>query len=212
MTILNSKSTVKGFMFLMSMFMMSPSHALLVSLETDSNQVFSGEQVILQLWARDLGSDIVSGFDLDVNFEQNIVGFDSQVFGDALGDGIDSVQDAVQAGGAINLAEVSFLSDAELESLQSNGAGRVDVLLARLFFTANSVGNAEFSLGFDAVFGGLFGAGVADLSFELPLQPLLIEVQAALPNPVPEPETLAIVLIMLGGLAAKRERSRRIGK
>lgn len=210
MTMLNGKSTAAGILCLLLMLLAPPSKALLISLEAADTSVASGEQIGLQLWARDLGTEIVSGFELDVNFNSSLMGFDNSLFGDALGNGIDSLQDSLQRSGSINLAEISFLSDAELEGLQSNGGSRVDVLLASLFFTGSSVGIAEFSLSFDPVFGGVFGSGATDLTFDLPSQPILIEVQAALAAPVSEPNQFAMILMMLISLVVAAKFSGRV--
>ncbi|NCP65436.1 MAG: hypothetical protein GW836_12405 [Paraglaciecola sp.] len=183
-------------LFMATMFTTSPAKASLISLETDTSSVFLGEQIDVNIWIRDLGSEFVSAFSLDLLVDTSLVSVNAagSLFGDKLGGGIDSIQDVFDLGGIINVAELSFLLDAELDLLQQLAGTRVDFLLATLVFDTTALGVANFSLDFDPLFGGVVGEAGALLNSELPLQALQVAIVARPINPVPAPSTLGMLL------------------
>jgi hypothetical protein len=187
-------------LFIATMFITPPAKASLITLETDVSSVFLGEQIDVNIWIRDLGSDFVSAFSLDLLFDSSLVSVNaaSSFFGDKLGDGIDSIQDIFDFGGIINVAELSFLLDAELDALQQAAGVRIDFLLATLVFDTGALGVANFSLDFDPLFAGVVGEAGVLLDSELPSQALQVAIVARPANPVSAPSTLGMLLSLAG--------------
>jgi hypothetical protein len=183
-------------LFMATMVTSSPAKASLITLETDVSSVFLGEQIDVNIWIRDLGSELVSAFSLDLLVDTSLVSVNAagSLFGDKLGGGIDSIQDVFDFGGIINVAELSFLLDAELDLLQQVAGTREDFLLATLVFDTAALGVANFSLDFDPLFGGVVGEAGVLLNSELPLQALQVAIVARPINPVPVPSTLGMLL------------------
>lgn len=161
----------------------TPVHATLISLETSTTNPAHNSVFSIDIWARNLGTDIVSGFDIDIHFDSNALVFQSASFSSLLGDGIDSLQDALLQGSVINLAELSFLFEDQLNALQ-NGT---DFILGSLTFAASELGSTAISLS-DAF---VTGADLFAPTFSGPGNTLTVEVS---PSQVPEPATWLLVL------------------
>ena len=176
------------------------ANASLISLETTDNTVFLGEQISVDIWVRDLGSDFVSAFSLDLLFDTALVAANTgaSLFGDKLGAGIDSFQDLLDLGGLLNVAELSILLDNELDANQQSGGLRLDFLLATIVFDTQAVGLANFSVDFDPLFGGVIGEAGALLDTTLPGQPLQVSIIAQPVSSVAEPSLIGLFLSLLG--------------
>lgn len=166
-------------------FISTSSNATLISLESASNQVFQNEIIELELWARNLNGELISGFEFDIYFDNASTAFQGVTFGSLLGDNIDSIQDVSSFATYINIAELSFLSDTDLLTQQ----GGNDFLLASLRFLAFDLNSAIFSASSIEV----IGANYVPISvFTSP--ELNIDIVA---QQVPEPNTLILLFIAL---------------
>jgi hypothetical protein len=131
----------------------------------------------------------LGSYDFDISFDPSQLGFESVSFGTQLGAG--SLQSSGAALGVVDLAEVSFLSPAELDALQP-----ASFVLATLRFTPIATGTS--SIGFtQAIVGDGFGA---------PLEVSLGGARVVTERAIPEPGALA--LFALGALAIARASRR----
>ena len=164
----------------------SQASATFLSLESSHTSSSLNQQITIDVWARDLGSDVVSGFDIDIAFDSAALSFQSAFFSPLLGNGIDSLQDTVNLGNSLNLSELSFLFESELSALQSGS----DFVLASLTFVVSQVGLTQLSI----VDSLVTGADPFSAAFEGSANTLSINVAAA---QVPEP---ASIFMLLAGL------------
>lgn len=129
----------------------------------------------------------LGSFDLDITFDPALLAFNSSSLVGALGAG--SLQSSGAAAGVLDLAEVSLLSPAELDALQTDS-----FVLATLRFTPIAEGTS--SLGFSqAIAGDGFGA---------PLQVTTGGARVVAEGVIPEPS--ALLLFALGALAVTRSK------
>jgi hypothetical protein len=124
----------------------------------------AGDDVSVTLMVSGLGDgipDSLGAFDLDINFDPNVLSFDSYSLFDGLGD-VDLFEAFDDSSGddgfgTINLALISFLFDFELDALQSDMFA-----LAELFFTVDALASGETTalslnvLDFSDAFGSSF--------------------------------------------------------
>lgn len=137
-------------------------------------------------------NEIVSAFDLDVSYDSTLLTADFVTFGMDLGDPLwfEALTDYdTSTAGIVDLAELSFLSDSELDFLQGDS-----VTLATLTFSAIGTGDAAFSFlwgDFDDIKG--FNAEI-------------IYPDSA---PVPEPATMLLFGTGIAGIASSRFRRKK---
>ena len=171
-----------------------------VSLEPCQQAVGLFDTVCVDLMISDLGDlgdddDILTGFDIDVTYDDFILAFDSFVFGTDLDIfGFGSIQDVFDDGaGTVNVFELSFDFDEDLMDFQPN-----DFLLGTFVFTGINFGTSALDFGFTLLGGG------TDLDFNT--IELMADFQGASIT-VPEPGTL--FLLMSGLLAMGMHRRRK---
>ena len=169
--------------------------AVFLSLESTAVSPSQGQQLTVDLWARDLGTDVVSGFDADLVFDPAALSFQSASFSSLLGDGIDSIQDATDFGNSINLAELSFLFESDLSALQSGA----DFILASVTFVIGQAGLTQLSISNSMV----SGADPFTTTFSGPANSLAFNVSAA---QVPEPVSSLLLLLGLCFVGLKKQR------
>jgi hypothetical protein len=181
-----------------------PASAVQLSLNPQTMNVNVGDSFTIDLIASQLGSDIIADFDIDVLYDASQASFSDYTLGTSLGDvslfeAADFSNGEVNAG-AIDLAEVSLLTDPELTTLQS---GLNEILLASLTFDCIAPGTSLIEIdGSDPLLTyKVGGAGGSQLT-------------VALGNPVqlsqtPEPGTLLLLVLgigMVGGARVYRNR------
>jgi hypothetical protein len=115
----------KGFLItcVVLSFLTVPAHAITISVLPASQTVSPGDTVTLQLFISNLGGQIVGDFDLNIGFDSSLLTFNSYTLGGSLG-AIPAQAFDFSLGeigpGSLNLAEVSTLSGAALDALQSD--------------------------------------------------------------------------------------------
>lgn len=182
--------------------------AAFISLETSNASVEVGDSINIDIWIRDLGSEFVSAFDLNLTFNNALVQYANSAFGPFLGNGIDSIQSVIPGFGNVNLAEFTFLSDTETDALQRDPINRIDFVLANVSFTAEQVGVAGFEIDIDPIFGGIFmGDNGIPVNFTLPSAPLLVNITQST-TPVPEPNLFGLICSLFCVIALSRQQAR----
>lgn len=105
-----------------------PAQAISINLISN----FANGTGFVDIIASNLGNQIVSAYDLDVGFDDNLLDPTSVTFGNMLGGGTgDSLQDSNFFPNIVDVAEVSLLTDDDLAALQANND---PLTLARIGF------------------------------------------------------------------------------
>ena len=138
--------------------------AALVSFSPSSQSVAEGDNVSVDLRISGLGDDILAGFDLNISFDDSILGFQSFTFGTGLDlFGFGSIQDVDDfLPGLVNVAEISFESDDDLKALQPN-----DFILGTFTFSALSIGTSALSITAPLFGGALVGENASELDMQV---------------------------------------------
>ncbi len=180
------------------------AHAVMISFNPSATTVQVGDSFSVDIVVSDLG-DVVSGFDLDVTFDDTLLAGDGASFGTLLGNlGTQAFADTIVGADAINVAEFSFLSNMSLDALQDDS-----VTLATLNFTALAAGIAELAFALDASLQlNVFGSDpFSPFAFDN-IGTAQITIEAA-PVIMSEPRPLALLAAGLILLAATRRGRRR---
>lgn len=149
--------------------------------------VLTGDVLDVDVVVSDLGSQIVSAYDLDISYDPLLATVADIIFGDALGlSDIDTFTDALDLVGIVDLYEVSFLSDAELDTWQAGGP----LTLATIRFDILGDGDLALDFIWDE-FNDVKGR----------------DNQVIIPASVPEPGTLLLMAAAIAGLGYSRRRA-----
>jgi len=186
---------VLGLVLFLSIVFVLPAKAVLLSFEPASQIVPVGESVSVDLVISGLGNysePSLGAFDLNITYNPAILDFTGYTLSSYLGD--ISLWEAVDLSwgettlGTINLAELSFLSVSELDSLQPES-----FTLATLTFDTLAIGTSSLDISIIAL-GDAYG------------NPLSADVQSGVIAPVPEPATFILIGFGLGGIGILRRR------
>jgi len=190
---------MKYFLITLAMFacVSTQAQAIVISFEPSSQTVEIGDTVNVDLRISELGNDILTGFDLDVSFDDSILGFNGVDFGTGLDVfGLGTINDVIDFGfGTVNVFELSFDLDSDLHAFQPD-----DFVLGTFNFSALNSGVSSL----DASIWGLSGEFVFDdaLGYDVP-ESLWAEVHTG-SVAVPEPGVLMLLLSGLFGLCLSR--------
>jgi hypothetical protein len=181
--------------------------AIVISLVPDAPEITVGSTFGVQVLASDIeiGTEILSVYDLDILFDPTQFAFVNAGFGAGLGGPLDSEGAfSLLEPGRLDLFELSLLFDADLFALQTTES----FTLATLTFQALAAGTANLNI--DPAELYLFGAADAEgFPTELVLEGLQgATVVNAPPVAVPEPGSFLLMslgLLMLGVRNRKRD-------
>jgi len=174
----------------------SPASALTISLDPSGSIVAPSDSVFLDIVASGVEPDVLGDFDIDVSFDPLLLTLSSVSLSGALGDLslVEALDFSLGEGppGLLNLAVVSLLPDATLDTLQASS-----FVLATIELMVGAIApgaETEVVLAVNAV-----GNGAGE---PLPIGAL----GSATLTAVPEPGTLALIGTGLVVLAGRRAR------
>jgi hypothetical protein len=196
------KGFLCGIFLLVFLFLFVPASSqatILIGFDPVSQTAPVGDSVTVDIFISGLGDGFapsLSAFDLDVVYDPAVLSFSSYALGPYLGDTLlwEAFDDSwgLIASDRVDIAEVSFLLDSELDSLQPG-----KFTLASLTFDILAAGQSDLTLE-NVVLGDAFGGEL-----------VVDKIQNGVINPVPEPATLLLLGSGLAGLAGFRKKFRR---
>jgi PEP-CTERM motif len=173
---------------------------------TADSHVAIGESTTVNFFISGLDSEVLSAFDLNFTWSAGLLGLDTWTFAPGLaelGAGADLLADSPVAGN-FGVQAYSVLSDTDLANSQSNS-----FLLGSFTVSGLADGKTSFTLGPDAVFDRNF-VGLNFESLDVNVGSLCVSVGTGdcQTSPIPEPSSLALMLLGLGcvGVAARRRQ------
>lgn len=183
----------------LSMMSTLAAGGVILKLSPTNQTALPGDNISLDLIISGLntgGAPSLGDFDLNIAFDTTKLSFTSYSLGSFLGVLSSEADDFSSGvlGGLINLAEVSYLSPTDLNSLQGSS-----FTLATLLFHVDALGNgASTNVSFSQInalgdgFGNPLGIDAAN--------------NATISNNVPEPSSALLILLGLSGLSWLRLR------
>ena len=195
-----------GLFFLIYITTSQYASAITINIVPDSQTVQVGDAFNLDVVVSGLSAanEIVSAYDLDISYDTSILNATAVSFGSYLDSPLyPSIQDSVLTNpGTVNIAELSFLFDDELALQQTDS-----FTLATLSFDALMAGVSAIAFVADPVYGIDVKGRNAQI---LPLGVNNATVTVNSIINVPEPNTLALMLIALVGLSIRQFNRRQI--
>lgn len=177
----------------------STAQAISLDFSPVSQEVILGNQVVVDLMITGLGDGAapsLGAFDLDVAFDPAILSFNDVAFGNQLSSfGLGSTQDVLPGDGLIDLFEISFETEGNLNSYQDSA-----FVLASFTFDTIGVGTSPLTI----IQDNFFYLGDAS-AFPLFADELLSG-SVTVSAPVPEPTTILLLAVGLGGLGFVKRR------
>ncbi len=177
------------------------TQATLISFDPVSQTTDVGSDVSFDLRISDLGDDILTGFDINVSFDDTILSFVGFTFGTGLDTfGFGTLNSVINyGGGLVNVFELSFDFDEDLMLFQPN-----DFVLGTFTFTGIKAGTSELVIAYFDLVGEYVFDQVLDFYVPKTLSSNLasgsLEVQD-----VPEPATF---ILFMGGVLAMGMRKK----
>jgi hypothetical protein len=180
--------------FVLVLGLVQPVSGATIGIQPDPLNIVPGQTAWAEILIQDLNGVVVGGFDLTV-FYPDALSVGGPEFGFLLGTpDVDAIVQATIASGWIRLLEVSLLSEAELQALQSDS-----FTLARIPIGAS--GSLIGTLRIEGILSDAAGFPV-DVTFQ----------DAAVVSNVPEPATTILVGFVLLGLVLRGLRIGSIGR
>ena len=131
-----------GVAILVGLLHIASAEAISVSVNPTAQNVHLGNSTSVDILISGLGSEVVAAFDFDLTYDDAIITATGVNFGPYLGDGLpNSFQSFVLSPGMVDVAEVSLLSDADLDLLQPDSFA-----LATILFDTLAVGESDLTL------------------------------------------------------------------
>jgi len=172
--------------------------AISISVVPGTQTANPGDTLSVDIVISDLGSEIVSAYDLDLTYDATVLSATDVVFGANLGDELlfEVFNDFDLSGtGVVDFAQLSLLSDAELAALQPSSFS-----LATVEFLAVGPGTSSLDFVFDS-FNDIKGrnAGVLD-----------VDAVSGSVSVVPEPSSALVFAVgsLIAGTAVSRKHTR----
>ncbi len=172
--------------------------AITIGFEPASQTVEVGDTLSVDVVVSDLGGEIVSAYDLDITYDASILTATDVSFGLLLGDEAwwEVLNDSdLSTPGLVDLAQVSLLSDAELDALQPDD----EFTLATIEFLAIDLGESSLDFVFDA-FNDIKGFNA---------EPLDVDPVSGGVRVIPEPHSALVFALgaLIVGASVSRRRS-----
>lgn len=179
----------------------STATAATLSLLPSTVPISVGDSFTLDIVISDFAGEIVSAYDLDVLYDSTALVATTVSFGSFLGD--ESLFEVLNAydlstDGVIDLAQLSLLSDAELQTLQG---GSASLVLATLGFTATESRSTSISFSFDD-FNDVKGLNGLELDITA------VGARTVGVDPIPEPRSMLLLAVGILVVAPVLMRSR----
>jgi hypothetical protein len=186
-----SRTAFRQLVLVFILFLLTPvchSDAITLGFDPMQQDGIVGESVDVDLFITGLGDGIapsLGAWDIDIQFDSTIVGFNSAVYGDQLGQ---SVGGGSGTNGTLSLSEVSLESATDLNNLQAGS-----FILATLTYDLLAVGTSPLNIT-DFLLVDAFASE------------LEANVSGGEINVVPEPATMLLLGAGLAGLAGFRRK------
>jgi hypothetical protein len=184
-----SRTDFRQLVLVFILFLLTPvchSDAITLGFDPVQQDCIAGDSVDVDLFITGLGNGIapsLGAWDISIQFDPTIVGFDYAVYGDQLGV---SVGGGSGVNGTLNLSEVSLESAADLNNLQA-----ASFILATLTYDLLAVGTSPLNIT-SFVLSDAFGST------------LEANVSGGEINVVPEPATMLLLGAGFAGFRRKK--------
>jgi hypothetical protein len=191
------KRSILAWVFLFTVAFVGLAEAAIITVAPADINITTGESFSVDLRLSDFGTAPIVGYDMGVNFDPSLIGFNDLAFGGAFGTGADVftiVDDSVP--GTISFVEFSFLDNNLLTALQGT-----DFLLAKLTFKGLAYGTSSLM----PFMNEMVNADIEELSPSVIGGTVNIRSNGG-QTPVPEPGTLLLLGSGLIGLTAYHRR------
>lgn len=168
------------------------ANAALLSVSVNENQVTSGEEITASIFLSDienniLGPELIASFDIDLQFNNDIMTLNTVTFGTALDVFFSSDKKTVATWGNIQLMESSFDFSDDLFAVQN---GLTAIKLAEVSFNSKMFGESLFTISSNGIYNDL-GVTITNIN----TQDTIVQVKKA--TAVSEPNAIILLLLAL---------------
>lgn len=177
------------------------ANAALLSVSVNENQVTTGEEITASIFLSDienniLGPELIASFDIDLQFNNDIMTLNTVTFGTALNVFYGSEQQSVATWGNIQLMESSFDFSDDLFAAQN---GLTAIKLAEVSFNSKMFGESLFTISSNGIYNDL-GTEITNIN----TQHSIVQVKKA--TAVSEPNAIILLLLALASMIIIRRR------